>query len=558
MSRRTIGIVFLILGLLAAAGEVFQIDFPTARWFFNVSREVPVLGIGQDTQVVDVNVGEKGVEVVKSEGEVGMKKEEETKRFLWFGWLSSVLMTGGGGWLVFRSFTSGAPDPVTLRRIKRFKEIKRGYYSFLILVGLAFLAALDQVVVGDEALAVRYKGEWSFPAFSQKQFKGSDFGIEGEMADVTVKDYRKLKKKLKGEKAVSQGRVIMPLIPYAPTNDTLGPRSRGMVLIQGKYYEAESRSPYYGLAATYHDLEGGKFHLRYTLRNGVFSGAVDGWDEAGDRVYSAEYVDGEKMKENYTGKGDLDKFLGIKSGELRAVKYHPAPPIWEEKNWLGTTSQGLDVVAYLYGGLQVNFKAAMIFLPIVYLVGITVGMLMGYLGGLFDLIMDRLIEVFSNVPFLFVVIIFSSFVPEKFKGLPVILTILIVFGWMGIAALMRTAAYRDKERDYIAAARVLGAGTPRIIFRHLLPNTIAIIVTLVPFTMSGLVSSLTGLDYLGFGLPARYATWGRLLNDGLANLSAPWLVSSTFFVLVGLLVLITFIGEAVREAFDPKKYSYYR
>jgi microcin C transport system permease protein len=149
-------------------------------------------------------------------------------------------------------------------------------------------------------------------------------------------------------------------------------------------------------------------------------------------------------------------------------------------------------------------------------------------------------------------------VPVQFKGLPVILAILILFGWMGITSLMRTAAYRDKERDYIAAARVLGAGTPRIIFRHLLPNTVAIIVTLVPFTMSGLISSLTALDYLGFGLPPEYASWGRLLTDGLSNLSAPWLVSSTFFVLVGMLVLITFIGEAVREAFDPKKHSYYR
>jgi microcin C transport system permease protein len=126
---------------------------------------------------------------------------------------------------------------------------------------------------------------------------------------------------------------------------------------------------------------------------------------------------------------------------------------------------------------------------------------------------------------------------------------------MGISFLMRTAAYRDKERDYIAAARVLGAGAPRILFRHLLPNTVSILVTLVPFTVSGLVSSLTSLDYLGFGLPPEHATWGRLLNDGLSNLSAPWLVTSTF---TGLLVLITFIGEAVREAFDPKKFTTYR
>ncbi len=528
MSKRAIGLVLFVLGFLAAVGELLQIDFPTARWFFNVSREIPILGFGK---------GES--------------------RLLWFGWLSSGSIMVVGGWMVVRSFFAGPPNPVTLRRIKRFKEIKRGYYSYLILLGLVILALLDQVIVGNEALVVRYKDEWSFPAFTPKAFKGTDFGIEGELADAPA-DYRILKKKLKSENEATSGLVIMPLIPYAPTNDTLGPRSLAMVLREGQYFESGRRTPYFGLAAKYHDVNKGNFHLRYTLRNGVFSGAVDGRDANGNLVYNAEYLKGEKIKETYTGPGAVEDFLGMKSSELRAVKYHPSPPIWEEQNWLGTTTQGSDMVAYLYGGLQVNFKAALIFLPIIYLIGIIIGMLMGYFGGWFDLIVDRLIEVFSNMPFLFIVIILSSFVPEKFKGLPVILTIFILFGWMGIAALMRTAAYRDKERDYIAAARVLGAGTPRIIFRHLLPNTVAIIVTLVPFTMSGLISSLTALDYLGFGLPPEYATWGRLLNDGLSNLSAPWLVSSTFFVLVGLLVLITFIGEAVREAFDPKKHSYYQ
>ena len=216
------------------------------------------------------------------------------------------------------------------------------------------------------------------------------------------------------------------------------------------------------------------------------------------------------------------------------------------------------MLAYLYGGLQVNFKAALIYLPIVYLIGISIGMMMGFFGGWFDIIVQRLIEIFSNMPFLFVVIIFSNMVPERYRGLPVILTILIIFGWMGMTFLMRTAAYRDRERDYIAAARVLGAGTPRILFVHLLPNTVAILVTLVPFTLSGLIFALTSLDYLGFGLPPAYATWGRLLNDGLANLSAPWLVTTTFLVLVGMLTLITFVGEAVREAIDPKKFTYYR
>jgi microcin C transport system permease protein len=521
MNMRTAGTSAFLLGCLAVAGELIDAAFPTARWFFETSRQVPWLHAG---------------------------------KLPWFGWLCSALLIVCGLVMVVRSFTAGPPNPITLRRIKRFREIKRGYGSLLILVALGAVAALDQVVVGKQALAVHHKGEWTFPAFRAVAMKNKDFGITGESPEAPV-DFRKLKKLYQSN---GQGRVIMPLVPYDPTGDTLPPRSRQLVERNGVLYESGGSRPYYGLAARYYDVDDARIHIRYTLRKGVLSGSADGWDEDGTPVYSAEYQDGKTISERFTGKGDKDSFLQRKSSALRAVKYHPAPPIMETRNLLGTTSQGYDVLAYIYGGLQVNFKAALIYLPVVYLIGITLGMMMGYLGGWFDLAVQRLIEILSNMPFLFVVIIFSSMVPEKFKGLPVIMTILIAFGWMGMTFLMRTAAYRDKERDYIAAARVLGAGTPRILFRHLLPNTVAIIVTLVPFTMSGLIFSLTSLDYLGFGLPPEYATWGRLLNDGLSNLSAPWLVTSTFIVLVGLLVIITFIGEAVREAFDPKKFTYYK
>ena len=186
---------------------------------------------------------------------------------------------------------------------------------------------------------------------------------------------------------------------------------------------------------------------------------------------------------------------------------------------------------------------------------------MGFFGGAFDLTVQRIIEVLSNMPFLFVVMIASTAVPERLKeaaGLWIIVGILVIFGWMGMTYYMRTSALKEKQRDYIAASRVIGASTPRILFRHLLPNSVAIIVTLVPFSISGLVLALTSLDYLGFGVPAKYATWGQLLRDGLEFLSAPWLVTASFLVLFGLLILITFVGEAVREAFDPKKFSYYR
>lgn len=522
---RITGFLLTVLGALAALGELRGIAFPTARWFFDASRAVPPLNVNYDGGV-----------------------------FPWFGWFSVGVLIVGGFWLMIRSITRGPRNPITLRQIRRFREIKRGYYSLIILLALCGIAALDQAVVGKRALAVKYDGKWTFPAFLPVDLKNKDFGVTGDRAEAAA-DYRSLKRQWADSK---DNKVILPIIPYDPTGDTLPTRSRELVQRGGVYYEAGSGEPYFGLVAKFYDAYEGTMHLRYTMRKGVLSGPADGWDEDQTSVYTAEYSAGKLVKENYTGKGSKENFLANKSSPLRAVKYPPAPPVYDMSNWLGTTSQGYDVLAYLYGGLQVNFKAALIYLPIVYFIGISLGMLMGYFGGWFDLVLQRLIEMFTNIPFLFVVIILSSMVPERFKGLPVILTILIAFGWMGLTYLMRTAAYRDKERDYISAAKVLGASTPRVIFRHLLPNTIAIIVTIVPFSVSGLIFALTSLDYLGFGLPPEYATWGRLLNDGLSNLSSPWLVTSTFAILVGLLVLITFIGEAVREAFDPKKFTYYR
>jgi len=523
---RALGFLSILLGLLATVGEAMHIAFPTARWFFETSRQVPLL------------------HSTAANGSI----------IPWFGWLCVAILVICGSLIVVRSFSRKARNPLTKQRIQRFRDVKRGYYSLIILTVLAGIASLDQAVVGKRALAVKHQGRWTFPAFRTSDFKNKDFDLTGEAGEASV-NYRKLKKILRDS---GEGQVLLPLIPYDPTGDTLPPRSRPLVQREGIYYESGHRKNYWGLAASFYDVDEARIRIRHSLRNGLLSGPADGWDADGMPVYTADYLNGKLLNEKYTGKGTKKGFLDGPGSDLRALKYHPSPPIPEEANWLGTTSQGYDVLAYLYGGLQVNFKAAIIYLPIVYLIGVTIGMMMGFFGGWFDLVMQRMIEVFSNMPFPFVVIIFSSMVPDQFKGLPVILTILIAFGWMGMTFLMRTAAYRDKERDYISAARVLGAGTPRILFRHLLPNTIAIIVTLVPFTMSGLIFSLTSLDYLGFGLPPEYATWGRLLNDGLSNLSAPWLVSSTFTILVSLLVLITFVGEAVREAFDPKNFTYYR
>jgi microcin C transport system permease protein len=135
--------------------------------------------------------------------------------------------------------------------------------------------------------------------------------------------------------------------------------------------------------------------------------------------------------------------------------------------------------------------------------------------------------------------------------------VMVVFGWMGMTWYMRTATYKEKARDYVMAARALGATNGRVIFRHILPNSISIIVTFVPFSVASGVTALTALDYLGFGLPPPTPSWGELLSQGTSNLESPWIVSSVVVAMTVVLLMVTFVGEAVREAFDPKKFTYY-
>lgn len=523
----------MILGaLLGALGEVMALELPTVRFPFALSREVEALNFSRGGEV-----------------------------FPWFGWAFTTLVFVFGLFALARLIFSRGENPLMARRIARFKSIKRGYYSLWLIGILLGLAGLDHVLVGDEALAVKYDGQWTYPAFTRTLERGSDYGLEGD-AGLSAPNYRDLKAAFAEN---DQGhRVIMPLHPFAPTDDRVAAvalplKMEGALLMNGG-------EKFNGLAARVYDLRKPENRLvRYRFRDGLKSGPVDGWDRGGKRVYQAHFKEGKLVagSEKWIGEGSLEDFLAQNGSDLVQVDFSPSGISFSAANFhpLGTTSQGYDVLSYLYGGLQVNFKAAILYIPLVYLMGVTIGLLMGYFGGAFDLVVQRVIEILEQMPFLFVVMIVSTAVPERLKekaGLWIIVAILAAFGWMSMTYLMRTAALKEKARDYVAASRVIGASTPRILFRHLLPNSVAILVTLVPFSIAGLVSALTSLDYLGFGLPAKYATWGRLLQDGLANTSSPWLVTSAFVCLVGLLILITFVGEAVREAFDPKKFSYYR
>lgn len=238
-----------------------------------------------------------------------------------------------------------------------------------------------------------------------------------------------------------------------------------------------------------------------------------------------------------------------------------SPPNFEKRHFLGTDKTERDVLARLLYGFRIAMTFAIAYLLLTYLIAMGAGSLMGYAGGKADMIGLRFVEIWANVPFLYMVIILVSVMPGWWGvGWQVssLLLIMVLFSWTGMAYYVRASIYKEKAREYISAAQVIGASPTRIIFRHLLPNVISTLVTFAPFTIAAAISSVTALDFLGYGLPPPTPSWGELLKQGVNNLRiAPWIVISTVTALVVTLTLVTFVGEAVREAFDPKKFSTY-
>ncbi|MGP7734237.1 ABC transporter permease [Oceanimonas smirnovii] len=234
--------------------------------------------------------------------------------------------------------------------------------------------------------------------------------------------------------------------------------------------------------------------------------------------------------------------------------YPPMAPSLDNRHFLGTDSSGRDIVARLVYGFRTAVGFAFIALTASYVIGVMLGCLMGFLGGRFDLLFQRFIEIWSQVPFLYVIMILVSITQPNFA---LFVAINVLFGWMGITWYMRTLTYKEKARDYVLAARAQGAGTVRIIVHHILPNTLMMIVTLAPFTVVANISLLTALDYLGFGLPPPTPSWGELLRQGVNHLDSPWIVASVVSAVSLVLINVSFIGEAIREAFDPKHFSRY-
>lgn len=349
-------------------------------------------------------------------------------------------------------------NPLTAQKLRRFRQIRRGYVSFIILMVLVALSLVAELLVNSRALILRYEGRWYFPTYGAIH-RGSEFGLPYEYEV----NYRDLKAKFDAEPG-RENFVLLPLVPYNPFENS----------------------------------------------------------------YPQEF-------------------------------FKPRPPNAAERHFLGTDQLNRDVLARLVYGFRKALIFASSFIVLTYLLGVSLGCAMGYAGGWLDLVGQRLIEIWSLVPFLFVVIIVASIV-SAYGGMNLgwLLAIVVMFSWTSITYYMRTNTYREKARDYVHAAQVLGASNTRIIFVHVLPNVLSTLVTFAPFTVASSISALTALDFLGYGLPPPTPSWGELLRQGTSNLNAPWIVASAFGALVTVLVLVTFIGEAVREAFDPKKFTTYR
>ena len=352
-------------------------------------------------------------------------------------------------------------DPQTQKQWRRFRSIKRGYWSLLIILALLLVSVFAELLVNNRALIVHYQGEYYFPTYGA-YLPGTTFGLDYQYET----NYRELANVLAEKRAsgsagaADRGNwVVLPLVPYSA-------------------YETD----------------------------------------------------------------------------FKPEAFPQYPPNFSSKHYLGTDVTGRDILARLVYGFRLAMAFAVILLFCNYVIGIALGCTMGFWGGAFDLLFQRLIEIWSNVPFLYVIMIIASVIVPNFWTLVIAM---VIFGWMNMTWYMRTSTYKEKAREYVSAARALGATNTRIVFVHILPNTISIIVTFIPFSIASGVTALTALDYLGFGLPPPTPSWGELLSQGTANLRAPWIVSSVVAAMSLVLLMVAYIGEAIREAFDPKQFTFY-
>jgi microcin C transport system permease protein len=334
------------------------------------------------------------------------------------------------------------------KKWKRFKSIRRGYYSLQVIIFIYIVSFILPLFAGKDALLIKFNGSYYFPFL--KYYPASEFNlnVQGEA------NYRILKKEF--EKQNSGNFVLMPVHPYGPVENL------------------------------------------------------------------------------------LDEINGVP----------PTPP--SPEHILGTDDRARDVLSRIIYAFNTSLSFGIIVTLISFLFGTSAGALLGYKGGLFDSYGQRLIEIWSTLPFLFLVIIISSLFQPNFFLLSVILT---VFGWMGISYYVRAEVYREKSLDYVLSSYSSGTGILKILFRHIIPNSLTPVLSFAPFAVAANIMALVSLDFLGFGLPPPEPSWGEMLSQGLRDLSHWWLVIFPLSVQFLTLLAIVFIGEGIRKAFDPKENS---
>jgi microcin C transport system permease protein len=271
----------------------------------------------------------------------------------------------------------------------------------------------------------------------------------------------------------------------------------------------------------------------------------------GDFATPTDYLD-PLIRENLARPGNFALFPlnPYHHGTINYFAKEPAPARPSAENLLGTDDRGRDLLARLIYGFRLSVVFALVVAGICTLIGVAYGAIQGYFAGWTDIAMERFNEIWSAMPTLYMLIIFSSLFSASFGLLVVLLS---MFGWLGIAAYVRAEFLRNRTLDYVRAARALGQSNWNIIRRHILPNSLTPVVTLIPFEMAAAIGALTSLDFLGLGVPPGTPSLGELLNQGKNNLDAWWISLSTFGVLVGMLLLLILIGDALRDALDPRK-----
>ena len=398
-------------------------------------------------------------------------------------------------------------DSINQQRWQRFRNNRMALISLQFFIGLTLISLCSELFFNDKALAVKYNGVLHFP-FLQSAIPAKNFGLENQ----SEANYLELQKSFRA-KPEEGNWVIMPFVPY-----------------HYRSIDKIDREPI--------DKKLKETELEYN-----------------NKIAELAKNLAAQKEEIYALKLERNKALG----EIDKNKYHPLPPNLPSRHFLGTDDTGRDILAQLSYGYRIAIFFALMLLIVNYIIGIAVGCAMGYLGSWYDLIIQRIIEVLSNIPTLYVIIIIAAVLRSHgfTMGFWALVGIYASLGWMGLTWYMRTATLKEKAREYVLAARACGASKTRIIFKHILPNIVSLLVTFAPFSISGSIVGLTSLDFLGYGLPKDYPSWGGLIKVGTDNIQSPWIVTSIVVAMVLVLFLINAIGEGIRQAYDPKKISHY-